>query len=133
MTILIARKLKNENRKSCLRKFINRLKYYPLVFIMLWLILSIDKIVSSDQGHYVEMNIVFSFLHAIAISSQGFANFLLYGLSYMRKIFKKKSLNKSTDSYKDPFLQLVTRENEEKKKIMEISDGSFIPSEEMSS
>ena len=107
-SILVSKHLKDEARKSSLRKFRAKLKYFPLLVIILWLMPSIDTLTSYRKQHKSDMAQVFAYLHAIALSLQGFANFMLYGYGFIKKIILEKFR-----TFSRSFIQIQNRDAQE--------------------
>ena len=129
ITVLVAHHLKRESRKSSLEKFRNKLKYYPLVVIAIWLIPTIDRILSSTIPNMTnDFSEVFAYFHIIALSLQGFANFFLYGFDYIKQIFKKsqkKTTMVRSTPHENCYTQLISGEADEQRP-MEIDGESYI-------
>lgn len=129
ITVLVVHHLKRESRKSSLEKFRNKLKYYPLVVIAIWLIPTIDRILSSTIPHMTtDLSEVFAYFHIIALSLQGFTNFFLYGFDYIKQLFKKSKKKTSmvrSIPHENGYTQLITGEAEEQRP-MEIDGESYI-------
>lgn len=131
ITILVGQHLKRESRKSSLEKFRNKLKYYPLVVIAIWLIPTVDRILSSTIPDMTnDFSEVFAYFHIVALSLQGFANFFLYGFDYIRQLFKKNQKKPSivrSFPHENCYTQLITGEVEqEEQRPMEIDGESYI-------
>jgi len=126
ITILVAKHLEKEARKSSIAKFRNTLKYYPLVVIVIWLIPSIDMIINSVSGNH-GFRQVFGYFHILALSLQGFINFFLYGYGYVKKLFRKKMkqkrIKRNDMQRENAYTKLLNIENEEHKSL-EIADES---------
>jgi len=81
LSVKISRYLKNFDCKPEIRKLRRKLKYYPLVIVVCWFFPFIDRIMikaGKEQAFLVT-------LHVISISLQGSLNFLVYGLSFVRR------------------------------------------------
>ena len=108
LSIVISNSLKTFECKSAVRKLRNKVKYYPIVLIICWILPTIERILTLFDV-YCETLVI---LHIITMSLQGFFNFLLFSYGFVKKSIKRSIKELKTNNLAQNILFINSSDEE---------------------